>query len=125
MEIEKLYTSTTFLKMSGGRMHTLHPTPPPLDPSLAVNYRNHQVSLTYFSYLASLILFFFTKNHSQKGMGGMALRSCFGSPILFIDAYLNEVTLSHSTWSVELRFAELFSFTFLRNSDVDQSTQLN
>ena len=59
------------------------------------------------------------------GIGPVLIRSCIGSPIIFIDAYLNEVTLSHSMWSVELRFAELFCFTFLRNSDVDQSTQLN
>ena len=25
--IEKLYTSTTFSKMAGGKMHTPHPTP--------------------------------------------------------------------------------------------------
>ena len=34
----------------------------------------------------------------------------------FIDAHLNEVKLSHSMWSVELRSAELLCFTFLRNS---------
>ena len=27
--MEKLYTSKTFLKMAGGRMHTLRPTPWP------------------------------------------------------------------------------------------------
>ena len=34
--MEKLYTSKTFLKMAGGRIHTPHPTP--LDPPLAISY---------------------------------------------------------------------------------------
>ena len=42
-----------------------------LDPPLAINYGNHQKSLAYFSHLARLVLFFFTKRHSQKG-GAMA-----------------------------------------------------
>ena len=67
MEKEKVYTSKTFLKMALGKMHTPHPIP--LDPSLAISYRNHQESLTYFSHLAPLLLFFFTKKHSQKGGG--------------------------------------------------------
>ena len=45
-------------------MHTPHPTP--LDPSLAISYRNHQKSMAYFSYLAQLILFLFTKRQIQK-----------------------------------------------------------
>ena len=49
-------------------MHTPHPTP--LDPSLAINYRNHQKSLAYFSHLIPLILFFFTKRRGQKGGRG-------------------------------------------------------
>ena len=39
---------------------------------LAISYRNHQKSLTYFSHLAPLILFFFTKRQSQKVGGGGA-----------------------------------------------------
>ena len=62
MEKEQLYTSKTFLKMAGGRMHTPHPTP--LEPFLAISYRNHQESLTYFSRLAPLIEFFFIKKRS-------------------------------------------------------------
>ena len=57
--IEKLYTSTTFSKMAGRRMHTPHPNP--LDPPLAISYKNRQKSLSYFSHSATLILFFFTK----------------------------------------------------------------
>ena len=71
--MEKLYASIAFLKMAGGRMHALHPTP--FYPRLAISYRiNHQKSLAYFSHLASLILFFFTRRQSQKkrGGGGMA-----------------------------------------------------
>ena len=45
-------------------MHTPHPTP--LYP-LAISYRNYQKSPAYFSYLAPLVLFFFTERQSQKG----------------------------------------------------------
>ena len=38
--MEKLYTSKTFLKMAGGRMHTPHAIP--LDPPLAISYENYQ-----------------------------------------------------------------------------------
>ena len=66
--MENFYTSKTFLKMASGRMQ-LHA---PLDPPLAISYRNHQKSLVYFSHLAPLILFFFTKRRSQKrGHGTM------------------------------------------------------
>ena len=41
--MEKLHTLKTFLKMAGGRMRTPHPTP--LDPPLAISYRNYQKSL--------------------------------------------------------------------------------
>ena len=51
-------TSKTFLKVAGGRMHTPHPI------LLALNYKNHQESLAYFSHLAPLILFFLTKRQS-------------------------------------------------------------
>ena len=56
--------------MAGGAMHTPHPTA--IDPSLTISYRNHQKSLTYFSHLELLVLFFFTKRQSQKIEGGMA-----------------------------------------------------
>ena len=65
--MKKLYTSKTFLKMAGGRTHTLHPTS--LDPHLAISYRNHHMSLAYFSHLAPLVLFFLTKKQSQRGGG--------------------------------------------------------
>ena len=42
----------------------------PLDSPQAISYRNHQKNLAYFSYLASLALFFFTKRQSQKGGHG-------------------------------------------------------
>ena len=51
--------------MAGGRMHTPHPTP--LDPPLAMSYRNHQKSLAYFSYWAPLILFFLLKDRVKRG----------------------------------------------------------
>ena len=57
--MEKLYrpSSKTFLKMADGRMHNPHPTP--LDPPLAISYRNHQKSLAYFSHLAPLVVPFY------------------------------------------------------------------
>ena len=63
--MEKMFTSKTFLKLAGGRMHTPHPTS--LDSPLTISYRNHQKSLAYFSHLAPLILFVFIKKQSQKG----------------------------------------------------------
>ena len=63
--MEKLYASKTFLKMAGGKMHTSHPTP--LDPPLALSYRNHQKSLAYFSHLTPLVLFLFTKSRVKSG----------------------------------------------------------
>ena len=64
--MEKLYASKAFLKIAGGRMHTPHPIP--LEPPLAISYRNHKKSLAYSSHLlAPLLLFFFTKRQSQKG----------------------------------------------------------
>ena len=66
--MEKVYASKTFLKMAGGRMHIPHLTP--LDSPLTISYRNHQKNLAYFSHLAPLVLFYFTKRRSQKG--GMA-----------------------------------------------------
>ena len=44
-------------------MHTPHPTS--IDPPMVISYRYH----TYFSHLAALILFFFTKRKSQRGGG--------------------------------------------------------
>ena len=61
----KVYTSKTLLKMADGRMHTPHSTP--LDLPLAINYRNHQKSLTYFSSLAPLIFFFLLKGGIKRG----------------------------------------------------------
>ena len=68
--MEKLYTSKTFSRMAGGRMHTSHPNP--LDPPLAISYGNHQKSLAYFSHSAPLILFFFTERQSQN----LNLKTC-------------------------------------------------
>ena len=62
--MQKLYTLKTLSKMASGRMHT--PRSTPLDPPLAISYKNHQKSLAYFSHLASLFLLFFTKRQSQK-----------------------------------------------------------
>ena len=71
--MKKLYTSATFKKMVGGRMHIPHPTP--LNLPLAISYRSHQKSLAYFSYLAPLILLLCITRQSQIG-GSMAQWSC-------------------------------------------------
>ena len=55
--------------MAGGKMHTFHPTS--LDPPQVISYRNHQKNLAYFSHLAPLVLFYFTKRPSQRGGGGL------------------------------------------------------
>ena len=73
--MEKMYTTKTFLKMAGGRMHTPHSTL--LDPPLAISYKNHPTSLACFSHLAPLILLFFTKRQSQKGRTGGAWHNAF------------------------------------------------
>ena len=52
-------------------MHT--PNLTLLDPPLAISYKNHQKSVAYFSHLAPLISFCFTKRQSQEeriGRGG-------------------------------------------------------
>ena len=46
-------------------MHIPYPTP--LDSPQAISYKNYQKNLAYFSHLAPLVLFFFTKRQSQKG----------------------------------------------------------
>ena len=56
--------------MADGEMHTPHPIP--LDRPLVMSYRNHQKSLACFSHLTPLVVFFFTKRQSQRGVGGMA-----------------------------------------------------
>ena len=44
-----------------------YPSSYPPESTQAISYRNHEKSLAYFSYLAPLILFFFTKRQSQRG----------------------------------------------------------
>ena len=67
--MEKLYASKAFLKikMAGGWMYAPHPTP--LDPPLAISYRNHQKSLAYFIHLAPVVLFFLLKGRVKRGRG--------------------------------------------------------
>ena len=55
--MEKLHTSKTFLKMAGGRMHTLHPTPG----------HKLQKPSSVFQSLGKISFVFFTKRQSQKG----------------------------------------------------------
>ena len=69
--MEKFYTSITFLIMASGTVGGCIPYPSsyPLDPSLAISYRNHQKSLAYFSHLAYQLYSFLPKRQSQKGRG--------------------------------------------------------
>ena len=62
----KIVYIKNFSKMAFERMHTPHATP------MAISYRNHQKSLAYFSHLAPLILFLFTKRPRISGRGGGA-----------------------------------------------------
>ena len=55
--MEKLYTSKTFPKMAGVKMHTPHTTP--LDLPLAINCRNYQKRLAYFSIPSTIRLLCF------------------------------------------------------------------
>ena len=67
--MEKLYTSKTFLKRAGGRMHTPHPTF--FESALVVSYRNHEKSLACFSRMAlSVLFFFYQKAESERGGHG-------------------------------------------------------
>ena len=61
--MEKLYASKTLLEKADGWMYDLIQ---PLDPHLAISYRNYQKSLAYLSHQAPLVLLFFTKKQSQK-----------------------------------------------------------
>ena len=54
--MKKLYTSKTFLKMAGGRMHNPHPTP--LDPPLASMIMIGKESTIVFSAIDKLVAFF-------------------------------------------------------------------
>ena len=62
-------TSKAVLKMAGGRMHTPQVPKHPLDPPLAISYKNHENSLAYFSHLAPLILLFFAKRQIESKGG--------------------------------------------------------
>ena len=68
--IEKVrnYEKIVYIKIfENGWKEDAYPLSYPLDPPLAISYRNHQKSQAYFSHLALLALFFFTKRRSQKG----------------------------------------------------------
>ena len=65
--MEKLYTSKTFLKMTGTWEDVRTPHPISLYPPLGISYRNHPKSLAYFSLLAPLILFFLLKDRVKRG----------------------------------------------------------
>ena len=73
--MEKLYSSKTFLKMAGGRMHAPHPIP--LNPPLVISHRNQ---CGIFQSLDSINFVLFTKKQSQKGKGGM--EQCPPAPLI-------------------------------------------
>ena len=62
-------------------MHTPHPIP--FDLPLAISCINHQKSLAYFSHLAPLVLFFFTKRQNQRVGGIMAQCLPLNTPLFF------------------------------------------
>ena len=58
------YGKIVYIKniFENGWWEEAYPSSHPLDPPLAISYKNHQKNLAYFSHLAPLILFFFTKD---------------------------------------------------------------
>ena len=54
------YGKIVYIKsiFENGWWEDAYPSSYPLDLPLAISYRNHQKSLTYFSHLAPLVLFF-------------------------------------------------------------------
>ena len=69
--MEKLHASKAFLKIAGGRMHTLHPIP--LDPPLAIQKPSKESGIFQSLGIANFVLF--TKRQSQKVHGTMAVQS--------------------------------------------------
>ena len=65
--MEKLYTSKTFLKMAGGWVHTLYPTP--LDPPVAISYRNLQKIFQSLGIISFVL--FYLKAELKGGNGTM------------------------------------------------------
>ena len=67
--MEKLYTSKTFLKMAGGRMHTPHPNPP--HPPLANGHKLQKPSKEsgMFQPLSTISFFFLLKGRVKRGGG--------------------------------------------------------
>ena len=79
--MEKLYTSKTFLKMAGGRMHTPHPT-----PDHKFLHKSSKESGN-FSHLAPLVLFFFTKKQSEEGGYGTMAPPEYGPAVITTTRY--------------------------------------
>ena len=65
--MEKLYTTKTFLKMAGGRMHIAYSSPCPPVSAPGHKLQKALKELAYFSHLAPLLLFFLLKDRVRKG----------------------------------------------------------
>ena len=73
--------------MDGGRVYTPGPhRTPSLDLPLAMNYRSHQKSLAYFSYLAPLVFSFLLKGRVKRGGGGHGTMLSLNTVRSYIDA---------------------------------------
>ena len=68
--MEKLYASKTFSKMAGGRICISLILP--LDPPLAINYKNHQKSLAYFQSVGTInfVMFYLKTESIGEDRGG-------------------------------------------------------
>ena len=66
--MEKLYISKTFLKMTGGRMHTPHPTYLPVSAS-GHKLQKPSKKFGIFQSLGTINFVLFTKRQSQRGEG--------------------------------------------------------
>ena len=66
--------------MAGGRVHTSHSTP--MDPPLAISYRNHQKSLQPLGTISFVL--FLLKGRVKKGGGGKAWHDALLNTLLVV-----------------------------------------
>ena len=81
--MEKLYTSKTFSKMAGGRMHTTHPTPPESAPGHTLQKPSKESGT--FQSLGTISCSCLLKDKVKRGGGGTSrnalpkIRFCSGA----------------------------------------------
>ena len=86
-----------------------YPSSYSLGPSLAISYRNHHKSLAYFSHLAPLVLFFFTKRRSQMGGGSIQCPIPLNTLLLTAFTYYICLDMSCCTFSLKMFYNPQFT----------------